>query len=124
MMYGSIRRSKRLARAQEEEQKPSSLYEIPDECLVEVFRSLDLDVLLSCGYVCKRWQQIALDESLWKGTRFTACKAELLLRHFHPEWSTRNKDHTGIWMKCTRFLGQVCCTSRHDVIHPTPLKID
>jgi serine/threonine protein kinase len=82
-------------------------FDLPDETLVEVLRSLELCELLGCAWTCKRWFSVAQDTSLWKRTRFSSCEADLLLRHFRPHMHSRHSDHTGIWTKCTRIIGQV-----------------
>ena len=79
---------------------------LPDECLVEVLRNLELCELLESAWVCKRWLGVAQDGSLWMRTRFSSCAVSLLLRHFEPNWQTRHSDHTGIWTKCKRKVGQ------------------
>ena len=116
---GSPRATKRAARTPSkalvaEELKPPAAsleHYLPDECLVEVLRSLELCELLSSAWVCRRWHSVAQDESLWKRTRFSSCEASVLLRHFTPNWRTRHSDHTGIWTKCTQ-IGRASCRER------------
>ena len=51
----------------------SNIWEdIPDTWLLEIFQYLDFQPLLRCSAVCKKWQRVALDESLWK--KLVKCK--------------------------------------------------
>ena len=51
----------------------SNIWEdIPDTWLLEIFQYLDFQLLLRCSVVCKKWQRVALDESLWK--KLVGCK--------------------------------------------------
>nr|XP_039263451.1 F-box only protein 15-like [Styela clava] len=44
----------------------NGLNDLPNELLFKVFKYLDVKSLLSCASVCKRWQEIADDDSFWK----------------------------------------------------------
>ena len=113
-MSSSTRSSKRATRTQARAAAASDVpplgaiaeFDLPDECLVEVLRQLELCELLCAAWVSKRWQSVAQDKSLWQKTMFTSCDANQLLRHFVPQLSTRHSDHTGKWTKCTRVVGQ------------------
>ncbi|KAL6079019.1 hypothetical protein QOT17_001169 [Balamuthia mandrillaris] len=39
--------------------------EIPDECYLLIFQSLDIADLFNASFVCKRWNGIAADQTLW-----------------------------------------------------------
>ena len=99
--------SRSRLRSRKEEPRAFPEAELPDECLVEVLRGLTVCELLSSAWVCMRWRRVALDESLWQNTHFSSCDSSELLRFFDPDMSTRNEDHTGVWIKCTQLLGKV-----------------
>ena len=40
--------------------------DIPDTWLLEIFQYLDFQPLVRSSAVCKKWQRVALDETLWK----------------------------------------------------------
>lgn len=40
--------------------------DIPDTWLLEIFQYLDFQQLVRSSAVCKKWQRVALDESLWR----------------------------------------------------------
>lgn len=39
---------------------------LPDELLIDIFKYLPLDAILSCENVCKRWRKLALDPAIWR----------------------------------------------------------
>lgn len=61
----------------------SNIWEdIPDTLLLEIFQYLDFQPLLRCSAVCKIWQRVALDESLWK--KLVRCKWNIKNRELSP----------------------------------------
>ncbi|XP_039750203.1 S-phase kinase-associated protein 2-like [Pararge aegeria] len=44
----------------------SNINVLPDELLLDIFKCLPLETLLSCENVCKRWNKLAQDPSVWK----------------------------------------------------------
>lgn len=41
------------------------MYKLPDDILLEIFTNLDTKTLLSASVVCKTWQRVSRDSSLW-----------------------------------------------------------
>lgn len=39
---------------------------LPDELLLDIFKCLPLDTLLSCENVCRRWKKLSQDPAVWK----------------------------------------------------------
>ena len=76
---------------------------LPDECLIEVLRWLEVHELLSVAWVCRLWHHAVQDESLWLCTRFVSCDSKKLLPHFR-RMGPSVRDHTGTWTRCTRVL--------------------
>mmetsp|Transcript_46604 Transcript_46604/g.151269 ORF Transcript_46604/g.151269 Transcript_46604/m.151269 type:complete len:827 (-) Transcript_46604:39-2519(-) len=92
--------------------EPAGIGSLPDECLVEVFRSLDVEDTLSNAGVSSRWRRVAQDPALWQRTRFSSIDTDRLLSHEGHEGHFRllsqpRVDHTGSWAKCERKLGRV-----------------
>jgi len=80
---------------------------LPEECVVEIFRWLDVHELLTAARVCCRWRSVAQDSALWRRTRFSSIDTDrLLTEHFTPLSSPR-VDHTGAWTRCERVLGRL-----------------
>jgi hypothetical protein len=94
---------------------------IPDECLVEVFRSLGVHLLLTCARVSMRWRRVAQDAALWRTTRFSSIDTDrLLTEHFRQLSSARN-DQSGAWTRCERKLGRLrlmCRSVNLDYVEP------
>ena len=44
----------------------SSIELLPEEVLLNIFGNLDIKDLGSCAQVCKKFQKISLDETLWQ----------------------------------------------------------
>lgn len=39
---------------------------LPDELLVQIFQFLELDDVLACERVCRRWKALAADDAIWR----------------------------------------------------------
>lgn len=39
---------------------------LPEEVVLYIFNMLNKRTLTKCAYVCKKWQRISYDESLWQ----------------------------------------------------------
>lgn len=50
----------------------ASIYDMPDEILLEVFKRLSFNDLINARTVCKRWRKISKDKSLYKHLRITS----------------------------------------------------
>ncbi|XP_038069921.1 F-box only protein 15-like isoform X2 [Patiria miniata] len=74
--------------------------DLPDEVLLKVFGFLPADSLVTCDCVCKRWHQLANDDSLWERLyrSYAASKSELAERRLQ---SAKSSDPKSSWKaKC------------------------
>ncbi|XP_077499456.1 S-phase kinase-associated protein 2-like isoform X1 [Amblyomma americanum] len=53
-------------RKQENSDGEDPFMDLSDETILEVFKWLPKSVLVNCGRVCRRWMELAFDESLWR----------------------------------------------------------
>lgn len=52
--------------SEDKEEESCFINNLPDELLLDIFKCLPLDTLLSCENVCRRWKKLAQDPAVWK----------------------------------------------------------
>ena len=104
--------SSRISRARSGSRESLFTSLLPTECIVEVLKCLEIHELLDVAWTCKRIQHAARDSAIWHRTHFSAADwRSVLQRHFQEDPEKRNKDHTGVWTRCTCRLTQVRVSS-------------
>lgn len=53
----------------------ATINSLPDELLLHIFKFLELDSVLECEKVCRRWRKLATDSGIWRRTHIV-CSAQ------------------------------------------------